>query len=235
MDVPLKPDTPWGTEVRTLMCEQDLGFDDAFARVMEKYFRTGEIGPLADLLIRGRVEVGEPAIRFLAATLNPVNSDSTVLNIRYRFGFTATRRRGRPKKDDDEAAPRTLALAVLQAGAAAMAAGHKPNKLFWKYLAAALNENAHWAPRTDFPLKAKLFPIRGRKGRKEKAELEIRSRVLASRVQALVDRGDGYDAAVTLTHEELIKTGKAEAWCGRIGRKTVRDAYDAHAKANRKK
>jgi hypothetical protein len=98
MDVPLKPDTPWGTEVRTLMCEQDLGFDDAFARVMEKYFRTGEIGPLADLLIRGRVEVGEPAIRFLAATLNPVNSDSTVLNIRYRFGFTATRRRGRPKR-----------------------------------------------------------------------------------------------------------------------------------------
>ena len=71
--------------------------------------------------------------------------------------------------------------------------------------------------------------------REEEPELEIRSRVLASFVQAHIDRGDGYDAAITLTHEELIKMGKAEGRTKEIGRKTVKDAYDAHAKAKRAK
>jgi hypothetical protein len=62
-DLPLKPDTPWGTEVRTLMREQDQGFDDAFAQVMEKYFSRGHARPLVDLLVRGRVEPGERALR----------------------------------------------------------------------------------------------------------------------------------------------------------------------------
>jgi hypothetical protein len=39
-DLPLKPDTPWGTEVRTLMREQDQGFDDAFAHLNRNLART---------------------------------------------------------------------------------------------------------------------------------------------------------------------------------------------------
>ena len=75
-DIPLKPDTSWGTEVRRLMREQDQGFDDAFAQVLEKYFSRGDARPLADLLMRGRVEPGELALRFLAATIDPANASS---------------------------------------------------------------------------------------------------------------------------------------------------------------
>ncbi len=236
VDLPLKPDTSWGTEVRTLMREQDQGFDEAFAQVMERYFNGGRAEPLADLLMRGRGEPGERALRFLAATIDPANPSSSDVKLRYRFGFTLNRGRGRPKKDEDEAERRALlAIAILDVGAAAMASGNKPDKRFWNCLAAALNENAHWRRQTEFPLKAKLVRIRRETGREEEPELEIRSRVLASFVQARIDGGDPYDAAITLTHEELIKTGKAEGRTKEIGWKTVKDAYDAHAKAKRKK
>ena len=54
-------------------------------------------------------------------------------------------------------------------------------------------------------------------------------------VQVRIDRGDPNDAAITLTYEELIKTGKAEGRTKEIGWKTVKDAYDAHAKPKRAK
>ena len=54
-------------------------------------------------------------------------------------------------------------------------------------------------------------------------------------MQVRIDRGDPNDAAITLTYEELIKTGKAEGRTKEIGWKTVKDAYDAHAKPKRAK
>jgi hypothetical protein len=199
-DIPLAPDTSWGTEVRRLMREQGQKFDGAFAQVIEKYFNRGRAEPLADLLMRGTVEPGEPALRFLAATINPANASSSGVKIRYRLGFTRNRGRARPKKDDAERRAR-LAIAILDVGAAAMASGNKPDKRFWNCLAGALNENAHWRRQTEFPLKAKLVRIGGGKGREEEPELEIRSPVLASFVQAHIDRRDPYDAAMTLTHD----------------------------------
>jgi hypothetical protein len=283
-DLPLKPDTPWGTEVRTLMREQHQGFDDAFAQVMEKYFSRGDAQPLVDLLVRGRVEPGERALRFLAATINPANASSSGVEIRYRLGVDENRRPGRPRRAggtasspagaaDPPAASAVMAIAqasspaALESAAAAtrepakninlsaveaftaeqkavlficagtltLAKGGNAGPRFWDCLIRALNAEAHWWPQSRFPLKAKPVRIDARKGREKEPELEIRSRVLASFVQARVDRGDGYDSAITLTHEDLIKTGKAEGWTGRIGRKTVKDAYDAHAKAKRKK
>jgi hypothetical protein len=283
-DLPLKPDTPWGTEVRTLMREQDQGFDDAFAQVMEKYFGMGDAQPLVDLLVRGRVEPGERALRFLATTINPAIAGSSGVEIRYRLGVDENRRPGRPRRAggaasspacaaeppaasavmaiaraSSPAAPEPAAAATpepakiidlsvvgaftaeqkavlfLCAGTLTLAKGRNPGPRFWDCLIRALNAEAHWWPQSRFPVRAKLVRTDGRKGREKEPELEIRSRVLASFVQARVDCGDGYDAAITLTHEDLIETGKAEGCTGKIGRKTVKDAYDAHAKTKRKK
>ena len=235
-DLPLEPDTSWGTEVRRLMREQDQGFDEAFAQVMEKYFNRGRAEPLADLLLRGRVEPGEPAQRFLAATIDPAYASSSGVKLRYRFGFMRSRGRGRPKKNEEEDALLALCVEeIISAGAAALVSGNKPEKRFWNCLAKSLNENARWWRQTKFPLKAKLVRISGGKGREKEPELEIRSLVLASFVQARLDLGDPYDAAITLTHEALDKMGKAEGRTKEVGWKTVKDAYLAHAKAKRAK
>jgi hypothetical protein len=74
--LPLKPDTPWGTEVRALMREENQGFDDAFAQVMEKYFNRGEARPLVDLLLHGRVKPGERALRTRKETIALTAADS---------------------------------------------------------------------------------------------------------------------------------------------------------------
>jgi hypothetical protein len=145
-----------------------------------------------------------------------------------------------PAKDIDLAVVETFtaekkAILIVYAGALTLAKGGTPGPRFWDCLIRALNAEAHWWFQSRFPLKAKLVRIDARKGREKEPELEIRSRVLASFVQAHIDRGVGYDAAIALALEELIKTGKAEGWIGKIGWKTVKDAYDAHAKAKRKK
>jgi hypothetical protein len=127
------------------------------------------------------------------------------------------------------------AVLFLCAGTLTLAKGGNPGPRFWDCLIGALNAEAQWWTQSRFPLKAKLVRIDARKGREKEPELETTRRVVAWFVQAHVDRGDGYDAAITLTHEELINTGKAEGWPGRIGRKSVKDAYDAHARAKRKK
>jgi hypothetical protein len=284
-DLPLKPDTPWGTEVRTLMREQDQGFDDAFAQVMENYFSRGRAEPLMDLLKRSRAAPGERALRVLAATIDPAYASSSGIKIRYRLAIDENRRPGRRPRHEEGAASsstgapehpaasalmavaressaaapesaaaptpefakgvvldKTRALnaeqnAVLTvlAGTLTLAKGANPGPPFWDCLIRALNAEAHWWPQSRFLLKAKLVRIGAKKGREKDPELEIRSRVLGSLVQARVDRGDGYDAAIALTHEELIKTGKLEGRRSEIGWKTVKDAYDAQAKAKRKK
>jgi hypothetical protein len=277
-DLPLKSDTPWGTEVRTLMREQDQGFDDAFAQVMQKYFSGGDVRPLADLLAHGRAEPGECALRFLAATIDPAYASSSGINIRYRLAIEENRGPGRRRREegatssridqqaqpkaaarensstapkpaatatlepvtDIEAAVKALspeqkALLILNIGTFRLTKGENPGRPFWDCFVSALNAEAHWGRQSRFFLKAKLVRITGRKGREKQPELEIRSRVLASLVRAHVDLREGYEAAIELTHEALIKAGEAENWPGKIGRKTVKDAYDKHAKGKRPK
>jgi hypothetical protein len=101
--LPLKPDTPWGTEVRALMREENQGFDDAFAQVMEKYFNRGEARPLVDLLLHGRVKAGERALRFLAATIDPAYSPSSGIKIQYRLVIEENRGPGRPRREEGAA------------------------------------------------------------------------------------------------------------------------------------
>jgi hypothetical protein len=281
-DLPLKPDTPWGTEVRTLMREQDQGFDDAFAQVMENYFSRGRAEPLVDLLVRGRVAPGERARRFLAATIDPAYASSSGINIRYRLAFNENRGPGRPRREEGAAsspagppedpeasavmaavpessptAPKPAAAATpepakdIEAAVAALSAeqkallivrtgtlrltkGDNPGRPFWNCLIRALNAEVHWWPQSRFLLKAKLVRIGAGKGREKEPELEIRSWVLGSLVRQRVDR-DGYEAAIALTYEELIKTGEAENWPGKIGRKTVKDAHARHARQQKRK
>ena len=102
---------------------------------MEEYFNRGGAEPLADLLLRGRVEPSARAYRFLAATIDPANTSASGVKLRYRFGFTLKRGPGRPKKDDYEAERLALcAMEIVSVGAEAMASGNNPDKRFWNCL-----------------------------------------------------------------------------------------------------
>jgi hypothetical protein len=234
-EIPLQPDTPWGTEVRTRMQEKGQGFDEAFTQVMERYFNRGVAEPLVDLLQRGRRAPSQHALKFLAATIDPAHSSSSGLQIRYRLGIDENRRAGRPKRGDADAlnAQKKHAVLILRAGTLTLAEGRNPVKPFWNCLIGALNAEAHWWPQNRFPLKAKLVRIDRRRGREVDPQLDTRDRVLAWFVQERVSRGYGYESAIRSTWEMLKSTGDAERWPGKIGPKTIKDAYDSHCKSKR--
>ncbi len=99
-EIPLLPDTPWGTEVRNLMRERGKEFDEAFAVVMERYLNSGDARPLHDLVQRSRTEPGTRARKFIAAMLDLEFARSSGIEIRYRYGFNENRGRGRPKRHE---------------------------------------------------------------------------------------------------------------------------------------
>lgn len=236
-DLPLKPDTSWGTEVRRMMRERSLTFDEACAIVLKEYLNRGHGAPLVDLVLRGGAEPGEAARAIIAPMISWSAEAAPEAGIRYRFGFEERRAVGRPtvRKSSDADPQKSEVLRTLAIGAVLLEEGRRPNWRFWHYLTRAMNEEGQWKPDLHFPIKARLFRTDGTRGREKEPELEIRSWVLASFVQARIDGGDPYDAAITLAHEELIQMGKAEGRTKEIGWKTVKDAYDAHAKAKRNK
>jgi hypothetical protein len=240
--IPLVPDTPWCTEMRILMWEQGKEFDEAFAVVMERYLNSDDARPLHDLVQRSRTEPGTHARKFIAAMLDPGFARSSGIEVRYRFGFKETHsRRGRPKRHevDDEVDARQLQFFVswclIRKGRQAMKLGRKPHWSFWDCLTKALNENYIWIRQDEYPMKAKLERVDGRKGREANPELETRDQVLAESVQTHIDRGEKYAVAIKLVHKSIEDQGKAENWTGprtgKICETTIRKVYDARSKA----
>ena len=245
--IPLDLDTPWYREVvRNLMWEEgkelDEVFHEAFAVVMERYLNSGNAMPLDDLVRRSKKEPGTRACKFIAAMIDPEFARSSGIEVRYRFDFKETgSRRGRPKRHevDDEVDARRLpflvARALIRKGVQAIKLGRKPHRSFWDCLTKALNENYIWSRQDEYPVKAELERVDGRKGREANPELETRDEVLAESVQKLIDSGEKYDVAVKLVHKSIEDQGKKENWTGArtgtICTTTIRNAYDARSKA----
>jgi len=226
-DIPLQPDTGWGTEVRELMRERNQSFDQAFASVAIRYLAEGDLRPLKDLLGRARLEPCEAVLRYLAAMLE--GSGSTP----FRFGFEEARRRGRPSNTKPSVKGVILATAVMMSGLRAMIDGRKPGWRFWHCLLAALDAGEPTKSRrpNDSPLKARLFSTGETRGRRPDPELETRDRVLAWNVQQRLDRGHGYESAVAGTLDAVREVASDEKWRGKISATTVRNAYDRSEKA----
>jgi hypothetical protein len=110
-------------------------------------------------------------------------------------------------------------LKKLRIGAALLEVGRRPNRRFWNYLAMAMNAEGQWEPDLHFPIKARLFRTDGTKGRDFNPELKIRQRVIEWLLKQELSRGIKYEVAVAEVSTKL-----------RIGAKTVRNAYDPHAK-----
>ncbi len=189
-DIPLQPDTGWGTEVRELMRERNQSFDQAFASVAVRYLAEGDVRPLKDLLSRRREEPGEAVLRYLAAMLE---GDG---NTPFRFGFEDARPRGRRSVGSRDAAKAKAddATTVLICGLREIAEGRKPGWRFWNCFLGALDAGAPIKSRgrNDFPLKARIFPTGKTRGRRSDPELEARDKVLAWSVQQRLDQGHGY-------------------------------------------
>jgi len=171
--------------------------------------------------------------KFIAAMLDPEFARSSGIEVRYKFGFKETHSsRGRPKRHevDDEVDARRLpflvARALIRKGVQAIKLGRKPHSSFWDRLTKALNANEDWSRQDrsrqdEYPMKARLERVDGRKGREANPELETRDEVLAESVQKLIDRGEKYAVAIKLVHKSI----------GTICEKTIRNAYDARSKA----
>jgi hypothetical protein len=245
--IPLDLDTPWYREIaRNLMWEEgkefDEAFHEAFAVVMERYLNSGKAMPLDDLVRRSKKEPGTRARKFIAAMLDQEFARSSGIEVRYRFDFKETgSRRGRPKRHgvDDEVDARRLqflvAMTLIDKGLSAIKLGRKPHRSFWDCLTKALNENYIWNRQDEYPMKATLERVDGRKGREANPELETRDEVLAESVQKLIDRGEKYAVAIKLVHKSIKDQGKAENWTGartgEICKTIIRNAYDARSKA----
>ena len=225
------------------MREQGKEFDEAFAVVMERYLNSDDARPLHDLVQRSKTEPGTRARKFIAAMLDPEFARSSGIEVRYRFGFKETHsRRGRPKRHevddgvDARRLPFLVAMALIRRGVQAIKLGRKPHWSFWDRLTKALNANEDWSRQDrsrqdEYPMKAKLERVDGRKGREANPELETRDQVLAESVQKHIDRGEKYVVAIKFVYESIKDQGKEENWTGKICETTIRNAYDARCKA----
>ena len=92
-----------------------------------------------------------------------------------------------------------------------------------------------WSRQDEYPIKAKLERVDGRKGREANPELETRDQVLAESVQKHIDREEKYVVAIKFVHKSIKDQGKKENWTGartgKICKTTIRNAYDARSKA----
>ena len=232
--IPLDLDTPWYREVRNLMLERGEEFDEAFAVVMEGYLNSGEAQPLDDLVRRSRTEPGTRARKFIAAMIDPGFARSSGIDVRYRFGFNDKRGRGRPKRQEVDA-QFFVEMALIGRGLTAIKLGRKPNWSFWDRLTMGLNENYRWSRQAEYPMKARLERVDGRKGREANPELETRDEVLAESVQKHIDRGEKYAIAIKLVYESIKDQGKKENWTGertgKICETIIGNAYAARSKA----
>jgi len=84
-----------------------------------------------------------------------------------------------------------------------------------------------------FPWKVEIVPVDRHQGRRKDPELDIRDWALARFVQQRIDEGDGYEAAIQGTLEEIRKFAKDEGWTGKIGRDPIIEAYAADRKRSR--
>ncbi len=232
--LPLKPDTGWGTEVRRLMKDPGCDFDHAFAKVMARYLNQGDTRPLFDLVQRAKKEPEEPALRFLAKMFNLLpQASSSDVEIQYRFGFEPFRaKRGRPGPvEATKAKAAGIVFSVLLNGVAKMAEGQKPGPIFWQYLFNAFDQTQRGSTtQSDFPVSAKLVRIDGSRGRRIDPELATRDKVLASFVEQHIKEGRGYDSSIKETRDELRRIARDEGWQGKVGEKTIKDAYDTRPK-----
>jgi hypothetical protein len=130
-DIPLLPDTGWGTEVRDLMRERGQRFCEAFDFVTLRYLAQGDFRPITDLLWRSRIEPTETFLRYLAA-MSKDDGETC-----FRLGFEVVRPPGRPQHSDSDTA-HVKDNTALMAGFMAMSEGRKPGWPFWRLLLAAL-------------------------------------------------------------------------------------------------
>ncbi len=140
--------------------------------------------------------------------------------------------KGRPRSGETSDLVK-LVWAVLMNGTQALAKKRDPGRRFWRYLLAALDPEYRRLIHRDrdppFPLKAKVQPIRGLRGRRLDPELSTRDKALAWMVQRRIDRGERYKAAIYSTVTDIDEKRKEEGprpERGPVTQRTVRNAYD---------
>ena len=229
MDIPFQP-SGWDTEARQLIGEEGCTPKHAVETVTLRYLRAGDYRPLLDSVQRGHTHGGQVKA-LLTAMFDRKYRSGNSLSPRYEFRFELVRHRGRPKR------VQTLdrIFLCLCRGVHEFAEGREPRRMFWHYLFAALDPDYRSMIERDLnapcPWRAKLQPIKGGSGRRCDPELPMRDKVLAWMVQQSIDHGEKYESAIEDTIAAIEKDGKEERWRAWITKRTVRNAYDRHAKS----
>jgi hypothetical protein len=228
MDIPFQL-SGWDTEARQLIAEDGCTVGHAVETVTLRYLRAGDYRPLFDSVMRGHT-CGTQVKAFLAAMFDPKHRSGDSLSPRYEFGFKLVRDRGRPEQIQTF----DRIFLTLWRGVQELAEGREPLRMFWRYLLAALDPDYRSIIERDinkpFPWRAKVQPIGGGRGRRCDPELPMRDKVLAWMVQQSIDHGEKYESAMADTIATIEKDRKEERWRGSITKRTVRNAYDRHAK-----
>jgi hypothetical protein len=220
-DIPLPPDTGWGTEMRQLMKDRGHDFDQACDRVLLGYLIQGDPRPLLDLL-KHRKTPGSGVLRYLAAMIDPeFRARLPKGPFLFEIRFEERRKRGRPESHKSGIHFADF-REVLKADTTAMVEGRQPDDGFWKFLWHCLSstlepERYLKAFGKDFPFRAKLARTDGSKGRHQNPELGMRDRGLAWFVSEAIAQGKKYDAAL----DEV-------AGLNNISREIVRNAYSKY-------
>lgn len=232
-NIPLPPENGWAIEIRQLTHERGWDFDTAFACVMLRYLNEGDVRPLGDLLTR-RKRPGESSFLVLAMMLAPMRAQASEerVQIQYRFVLSENRGPGRPRRDDAALRKDRVqsVVEVLMTGAVAMSGGQDPGARFWTCLRRAIIAGVTRTVEQDFPLKATLVRVDGRKGRRRDPELRTRDEALAWFVEQRINRGDGYESAVIGTRDSIERTARDESRSVKLGEETIRAAYDARSR-----
>jgi hypothetical protein len=230
MDIQLQP-SGWDVEARQLIEREGYTFEQAIEAVTLRYLSAGDYRPLLNSALRGHTHSAKVTTYF-AAMFDPKYRAGNSAEPLYGFGFKPIRKSGRPARIQTSHSVKHV-LFVLGSGVQEMAHGRNPGNLFWRFLADALAGGPDKQTRrirdVFFPVQAKVQRIGGGKGRRSDPELPMRDKALAWLVQQRIDQGEQYKAAVPGTVEALRKLQAVE-WCELPNERTVRNAYDRHAK-----
>jgi hypothetical protein len=228
MDIQLRP-SGWDVEVRQLNERDSYTFGQAIEAVTLRYLRAGDYRPLLDSALQGHTHSAK-VMTYLAAMFDPNRAGNSVKPV-YAFDVKPIRKSGRPARMTSRSVKH--AFFVLRSGVQEMAHGRNPDNRFWRFLAHALagepNQQIGRIRDVFFPVRAKVQRIGGGKGRRSDPELPMRDKALAWLVQQRIEQGEQYKAAVPGTVEALRKLQAGE-WCELPNERTVRNAYDRHAK-----
>jgi hypothetical protein len=230
------PENGWEAETRELVAARMCNDRQAREQVTLHYLYDGDCRPLLDWALRGHIHTAN-VLCCLAAMLDRRYRRGDFADIRYEFGFHKVQKRGRPKRAQVPSLADQIAN-FLARRTELVANGMDPGAKFWRFLTSAVAQgNPHlvWTKaQTSFPLAAKLQEIEGGRGRRLDPELPIRGRAIGHLVQQKIDKGEKYEMAIAAVVNEIAEQGQREGWRGWVTSRTVRDAYDCHAKKTRR-